>query len=197
MDQKQRIYETAFRLFAQDGYSRITVDRIARSCGIGKATLYQYVSSKEQLLLDCIDYFTEKIGSEVESIVTDPNLSPEEKISGFITPVLRFIGMINGKTALQDICRNVPEAFEKIDENRRKLVFANIVRIVEQGKRGGVFRDDVNSTLVAHILMGAISHIGTPEVLEEMGLPAGQLLQMVLEVVWGGCRSEKGRKSVG
>jgi AcrR family transcriptional regulator len=197
MDQKQRIYETAFNLFAQDGYSRITVERIARSCGTGKATLYQYVSSKEQLLLDCIDYFSEKIGSEVESIVTNPNLSPEEKISEFIIPVIRFIGRINGKTALQDIYRNVPEAYQKIEENRRRLIFANIVRIVEQGKRAGVFREDVNSSLVAHILIGTVSHIGTPEVLEEMDLPAGRLLQMVLEVVWNGCRSGKNAKSAG
>jgi AcrR family transcriptional regulator len=195
MDQKQRIFETAFRLFTQEGYSHVTVDRIARSCGIGKATLYQYAPSKEQLLLDCIDYFSEKVGSEVESIVTDPNLSPEEKISEFITPVLRFIGRIHGNTALQDIFRNVPEAYEKIDANRRKLIFANIVRIVEEGKRGGVFRDDVNGPLVAHILMGAISHLSNPDVLEEMGLPAGQLLQMVLNIIWDGCRCRKDTKS--
>ncbi|WBY63478.1 hypothetical protein [Thermocaproicibacter melissae] len=36
----------------------------------------------------------------------------------------------------------------------------------------------------------------TPEVLEKMGLLAGQLLQMVLNIMWDGCRRRKDAESV-
>ena len=196
MELKERIYETAFQQFMQVGFSGVTMDRIARSCGIGKATLYKYFASKEKLLLDCIDYYTEKLGAEMENILADPSLSPQSKATGFVAPVVRFVSRINGSVALQDIRRNVPEAYEKINENRRKLIFANIVRIVEEGKRSGVFRDDINSSLVAHILIGAITHIGTPEILDEIGLPPAQLIETTLSVIWEGCLSEKGRRAV-
>lgn len=193
MEQKERIYETAFQLFTRVGYSGVTMDCIARNCGIGKATLYKYFPSKEQMLLDCIDYFTEKLGAEMESILANPDLSPQRKATGFIAPVVRFVSQIHGGAALQDIRRNVPEAYEKIDRNRRRLIFANIVRIVEEGRKSGIFRENLNSTLVAHVLTGAISHLASPEILEEVGLPSAQMLEETLSVVWEGCLSEKGR----
>lgn len=196
MEQKERIYETAFRQFTQVGFSGVTMDRIARSCGIGKATLYKYFPSKEKLLLDSIDYFTEKIGVEMESILSDPSLSPQKKTTWFIAPVVRFVSKIHGSEALQDIRRNVPEAYEKINENRRKLIFTNIVRIVEEGQKSGIFRSDLNSALVAHMLIGAVSHLCSPEILDEIGLPSGQLIETMLSVIWEGCLSEKGRRAV-
>lgn len=193
MDQKARIQETAFRMFTGIGYSGVTMDQIARSCGIGKGTLYQYFPSKEKLLLDCIDYFTLKLKSEIESVILDPALLPQQKASEFIVRVVRFVSGINVQV-LTDIQRNVPEAYEKIESNRQKIIFANITRILEEGKEGGIFRKELNSTIVAHILIGAISHLSSPQVFEKIGLPVGQLFQTVLSIVWEGCLSEKGRK---
>lgn len=193
MDQKARIQETAFRMFTGIGYSGVTMDQIARSCGIGKGTLYEYFPSKEKLLLDCIDYFTLKLKSQIESVISDPALSPQQKASDFIVPVVRFVSGINVQV-LTDIQRNVPEAYEKIESNRQKIIFANITRILEEGKKGGIFRAELDSTIVAHILIGAISHLSSPQVLEKIGLPVGQLFQAVLSIVWEGCLSEKGRK---
>lgn len=194
MDRKDRIRETAFQMFTGIGYSAVTMDQIARGCGMGKATLYQYFPSKKDLILSCIDYFTEKIGEEVEEIVADQSLSPQQKINRFITPVIQFVSRIHAGT-LNDLQRSVPEAYEKIDQNRRKIILTNIVRIVKEGKEQGIFRADLDGTLVAHILIGAISHLSTPQVLEEIGLPTGQLFKLTLSVIWEGCLSEQGRSS--
>lgn len=194
MQQKDRICETALRMFTGAGYSGVTMEQIARGCGVGKATLYKHFASKRELLMGCVEYFTAKIGAQVERIVSDPSLPLAQKLSQFIVPVARFASGIS-PAVLDDIRRSAPEAYERIDENRKRLIFANITRIVEEGKRQGEFRADVDSRLVAHILVGAVSHIATPPVLEELGLPVGRLLDAVLAVVWNGCRAgaESGR----
>ena len=192
MDPKDKIHEAAFRLFTGVGYSGVTMDRIARDCGMGKATLYKYFPSKEALLLSCVDYFSAKIGAEVEQVVANPTLSTRQKVTGFVVPVVQFVSRVSSDV-LGDIQRNVPEAYQKIEENRKKIILSNIVRIIREGKESGVFRRDVDGVLVAHILIGAISHLSTPQILEELGLPTGQLFNSVLSVLWEGCLSEQGR----
>lgn len=189
MDQKDRILETTYRMFTSIGYSGVTMDQIAHNCGVGKETLYKYFSSKEALLLSCIDRFAEKVGLEVESIITDQKLSPQQKITEFIVPVLRFVSGMNSST-LNDIQQNVPEAYEKILETRKKIILLNIIHVVNEGKERGIFRENLNSLLVAHIFIGAVSHLSVPQVREEIGLPLGQLLNLVLSIMWEGCLRE-------
>ncbi|HML45756.1 MAG TPA: TetR/AcrR family transcriptional regulator [Clostridia bacterium] len=195
MDPKDRIREAAFALFTGIGYSGVTMDQVARRCGIGKATLYKHFPSKEALLLSCVDYFTEKIGSEVEGILQNPDLPPHRKVTEFVLPVVRFASGVNAHV-LEDIQRSVPEAYQRIEANRKKIILSNLVRIVREGKEEGIFREDLNGTLVAHMLIGATSHLITPQVLEEIGLPIGTLFETAVSMIWEGCLSEAGRGMV-
>ena len=46
---REAILAAAGRLFAEMGYEATTMDAIARAAGVSKATLYRYVTSKEEL----------------------------------------------------------------------------------------------------------------------------------------------------
>ncbi len=192
MDQRERILETAFQLFTGTGYSAVTMEQIARRCGMGKATLYKHFASKEELLMGSVDYHTAKVRAEMERVIADEAKSPQQKAVDFIVPVVRFVSQVNS-SVLDDIQRSVPEAYERIDTNRRGIILSNIRRIIREGKESGVFREDINEVLVAHVLIGAVSHISNPRLMEEIGLPTGQLIQTVFSIVWHGCLSEKGR----
>ncbi len=193
MDQRARILETAFQMFSGIGYTSVTMEQIARRCGIGKATLYKHFASKEELLLGCVDYYTDRVRAEMEWVIADETKSPQQKVVDFIVPVVRFVSHVNS-SVLDDIQRLVPEAYERIDTNRRSIILSNIGRIMREGKESGIFREDVNEVLVAHVLIGTVSHLSNPQLMEEIGLPPGQLIQMVFSIVWNGCLSEKGRR---
>ncbi|MFG1695895.1 TetR/AcrR family transcriptional regulator [Nonomuraea sp. NPDC049309] len=51
---RQRIAETALRLFAERGYDAVTVNEIAEAAGVAKVTLFSYFPGKESLVLDQI-----------------------------------------------------------------------------------------------------------------------------------------------
>jgi AcrR family transcriptional regulator len=51
MNARDRLFETAARLFYQHGYRAVGVDLIAAQSGIGKMTLYRHFASKEELVL--------------------------------------------------------------------------------------------------------------------------------------------------
>lgn len=50
MTPKERLFQTAARLFYQHGYRAVGVDTIASASGIGKMTLYRHYPSKEELI---------------------------------------------------------------------------------------------------------------------------------------------------
>lgn len=186
MDTRQRIEEAALRLFTTEGYSRITTDRIAHEAGLGKATLYRHFPSKEALMMACIEDFTANIELETEAILSNPSLPPQQKMSSFLSPVIRFVAHVQ-PAALADIQRCAPEAYAKIEANRTRLILRNIDRVLREGQAAGIFRPEVNRVLVAHMLIGTISHLSQQRVMEQLDIPFGQLLERVLTLLWEGC----------
>ncbi len=66
---KEKLFQTAARLFYQHGYRAIGVDTIASESGIGKMTLYRHFPSKDDLIVAFLrqsdkefwDYFEQSI----------------------------------------------------------------------------------------------------------------------------------------
>jgi AcrR family transcriptional regulator len=50
-DTRQRIYETAMRMFAEEGFEAVHVGRIAAEAGVSVPTFYAHFASKEQIVL--------------------------------------------------------------------------------------------------------------------------------------------------
>ncbi len=53
---KQRIIETASKLFYQQGYNLTGINEVIKEAGIAKATLYHHFASKEDLCLAYLEY---------------------------------------------------------------------------------------------------------------------------------------------
>ncbi|RMD74221.1 MAG: TetR/AcrR family transcriptional regulator, partial [Bacteroidetes bacterium] len=70
----QEIKDAALRLFARDGYANTSISKIAREVGVSKGLLYNYFSSKEELLAAILEEgfaFAGELLAEVQSI-SDP-----------------------------------------------------------------------------------------------------------------------------
>ena len=48
---KEKVFQTAARLFYRHGYRAIGVDTLAERSGIGKMTLYRHYPSKDELIV--------------------------------------------------------------------------------------------------------------------------------------------------
>jgi len=66
-ERKHQIIRAAIKRFSKHGIKKTTLDEVARDLRIGKATIYHYFSSKEEL------YF-ESIKSEILSLTSDIRL---------------------------------------------------------------------------------------------------------------------------
>lgn len=80
-DKKKTITEEAMRLFATKGFHTTSIQEIATQSGVSKGGVYNYFSSKEELLLEVHRYYYEMIKQKMSAVELDPNLSPKEKLA--------------------------------------------------------------------------------------------------------------------
>ncbi|UOQ91586.1 TetR/AcrR family transcriptional regulator [Halobacillus shinanisalinarum] len=78
-DKERHILITAMRLFSSKSYNRTSMQEIADICGISKGSLYVYFKSKEDLLLNILQYYFQYIEDQIMLIEEDTSLSTTEK----------------------------------------------------------------------------------------------------------------------
>src|SRR5579864_6419477 len=65
----EEVYAAALRLFRQKGYHATSMQDIAAAVGLYKGSLYHYIGSKEDLLVEVFERAMGSLLSEVEGIV--------------------------------------------------------------------------------------------------------------------------------
>lgn len=84
VDHEQRrtmILEKAFELFAEEGYSGVTYQKIADRCEISRTTIYKYFPNKERIFDYAIKQGLSKLNAMVEKIVDRKDWTAADKIS--------------------------------------------------------------------------------------------------------------------
>lgn len=80
---KDKVFQTASRLFYQNGYRAIGVDTIATESGIGKMTLYRHYPSKDDLIVAYLKDSDELFWNSFEQITKDAPTAREKLLAFF------------------------------------------------------------------------------------------------------------------
>ncbi len=59
MNTKEKIFDVSLDLFSKRGYDSVSLREIADEVGIKKSSIYSHYPSKEAILMDIFDYFTD------------------------------------------------------------------------------------------------------------------------------------------
>lgn len=59
MNTKEKIFDVSLDLFSKKGYDSVSLREIAEGVGIKKSSIYSHYPSKEAILMDIFDYFTD------------------------------------------------------------------------------------------------------------------------------------------
>lgn len=87
---KEKLFQTAARLFYQHGYRAIGVDTIAAESGIGKMTLYRHYPSKDDLIVAYLKAHDELFWNNFEQITKDAP-TPREKLLAFFEALQNYV----------------------------------------------------------------------------------------------------------
>ncbi len=77
---KDSIRRAAATVFRDRGFRGATLNEIADIVGVHKATLYHYIDSKEQLLLETLEDGLEPSFNKLKELALDGNTSPRDRL---------------------------------------------------------------------------------------------------------------------
>ena len=147
---KQIITQVAQIIFSKHGLLKTTVDEIAKAARMGKASLYHYFQSKEEIFKEVVEqenrFLKEKIREAVNRETT-----PQKKMKIYILKKMEYLNeLANIHSALKDDYLDHYAFIEKIRvKNNREELFT-IREILQDGEDKGIFEiSDIELTAFA------------------------------------------------
>lgn len=154
----ESILLAAEKNFAEKGYEQTTTIEIARSAEVAEATLYEYFKNKENILFSTLrQRFTEHLQSMDELFVVR---TPAAKLERFIRDhyFLYFKQPAFLKTFISAGVYN--EYFYRSQAYDDFLRYLQIIDdILEEGKKDGSFRSNINNRIFKNLFFGGFCHM--------------------------------------
>jgi AcrR family transcriptional regulator len=91
-DARQRILETADRLFYQEGVRAVGIDRIVAEAGVAKMSLYKHFASKDDLILAVLKYREEDVLGFFRSAMEKHAKKVKNPLRAFFVALKDFLG---------------------------------------------------------------------------------------------------------
>ena len=151
------IIKAARQRFAHFGYSKVTMDEIAGDVEMGKASLYYYFPTKENLFQEVIVQEQEEFADEIEKILQNENCA-EDKLVQYVDQRLKYFQKLFNLGALSfysfiEKKSHFKQYYKEFEERELQL----LSKIFEEGKKKNEFKKDVDEKVVRvllHILQG-------------------------------------------
>lgn len=134
------IIKAAQELFARFGFVKTTVDEIARAARMGKATLYHYFSSKENIFKEVIEKESRILNEKVKAAI-DKEETPQKKLRAFVMTRMMYLNeLANIYSALKDEFLNQYAFIEKVREKDLHQEKESVKNILNEGIENNIFK---------------------------------------------------------
>ena len=160
-NRKEEIHTAAARLFGEKGFSKCSVRDIAQEVGIGAASLYNHMGSKDELLISICFKCAEKFLDGMRKIDV-PQRAPEGKIRDLIRLQIRIA--LNEKSSLtvfNDEWKHLPEPYLSEFLELRRTYETAYLRILRQGIDLRIFKP-VDANLMYQTILSSLRWLHLP-----------------------------------
>lgn len=204
-DNRVFILEAAEKVFIQRGYTRSSVDEIAREAQFSKATIYRYFKSKSEIFIEVIKNSFEELLNDLEEIRLKDSTA-EEKIKELILVVLMYFHRKKNtvrifyaeKDAVSNILKiNPKEHFSHASLQSRiprsfldkaKEITETMTSIIEGGIESGEFRP-TNAEKAGAVLGAMIRGFSFSEPFRSKELSVEKTTEMLYEYFLNGIKN--------
>ena len=135
------IVDVATRLFLERGFHKTSIRDIVRACPFNLASLYMYVSSKEDILF----LVAQQLIEEKAKAMAEVKVNENNPVASFRTALRAYCKIVH---RYRPHIRLLYRELDGLSRERREIVMASLStvtnvfeEIVRKGMRKGVFRD--------------------------------------------------------
>lgn len=190
MEITDRIVNTASQMFQRLGIRSVTMDDIASTLGMSKKTVYQYFKDKDAIVTCFCKRHRESWKQEMDEI--------KEKSPSALHELLHLSQMLRTKVAsmnpgiLHDLVKYHPEGFSQFQEHKYTEILPTIRESIQRGITEGVFRNDMNTEIVARIRLEQVELAFNPAVFPPNQFNLVEVKMQMLDLFLHGLMTKEG-----
>ena len=154
-ERREEIIEAAISLVGQGGIQMLTTKNLAKKVSLSEPALYRHFSDKIDILRQLLEYLSERILSRISKIADAPD-PPGQKLDNLIRRQFHAFSMrpeIITVLLSEGLYQNNRELSDLIYSIMRKSADV-YTKVILEGQKGGVFRDDLPAERLAFMVMG-------------------------------------------
>ncbi len=148
MDIRERIVAESSQILMSVGPTSMTMDDVARACGISKRTLYETFPDKRTLIGECIHHEHEVKDAQLKEIFNTSSNCFEAMFR--VYQRARKIYKSTSISLFNDIKRLYPDIFEKHVENEKNVI-TGIASVLRQAQDEGLVIKRINPEIAAFL----------------------------------------------
>lgn len=158
-NREHELIEAAIEVFYRQGFSAASMREIAVEVGMSKATIYHYVSTKEELLFRIFDDSHQNavaMMSEVSALRTGPLERLREYLLRFVTYYVENIKRVGLYYRER---RFVEGEYGRILSDQRREYDAFMMSLIDEAREDGEIPQSADSKLSTYFIISAINGI--------------------------------------
>ena len=191
---REKIIKTAERIFAKKGFHEATVSEIASKAGVSDATIYEYFSTKEQLLFD-VSMHRSLYGKEFFDFIGAYLHGAANKLRIIILSWLKFYDDFPdfGAVFLLNLRHN--RNYMKTEAYQMGREWAHmIIETIQEGIESGEFKADTDPYLIRALILGAIEYLALNRILRGRSKVLISYVDPLTDTIIKGIQKENGPK---
>jgi TetR/AcrR family fatty acid metabolism transcriptional regulator len=165
---RDRIINSAKRLFAEQGYQKTTVMDISRQAGLSEAALYDHFRGKEDLLLTIPDLWVSELNRDIGEQLFG--------IKGAFNKLRKYLWWYMRRVEQAPLDAKIVYLFLKTNANfmttevysNVRVLYSHLLNIFEEGRATGEMKPELDPYLARDIFVGTMDHIITRWLLKDM-----------------------------
>jgi TetR/AcrR family transcriptional regulator, fatty acid metabolism regulator protein len=180
---RERIINSAKTLFAEQGYQKTTIVDISKRAGLSEAALYDYFQGKEDLLLTIPDLWVSELVRDLEEQLFG--------VKGAVNKLRKYLWWYMRRVEQSPLDAKIVYLFLKTNANflntevysNVKNFYAYLVEILEEGRKSGEMKPDLNPRAARDIFVGTMDHIISRWLLKDMSYSLFDDLENIFELM--------------
>jgi AcrR family transcriptional regulator len=186
MKRKERIVLTAIEIIHELGYQGLTIKEICKRQNVSEGALYKHYKSKKEIVLAVVNYYS-KYDEDIKQLVNMMNLSVKESINFYITRFAEYYETYPAMTAIfnsKEILKHEEGISGRvIDVFEAKSSF--LTYLIESGKNTGQINTNIDSEVIADIILGSCRGITLKWRLRNFNFPLKERILSANELILG------------
>jgi TetR/AcrR family fatty acid metabolism transcriptional regulator len=192
VDKRDRILDAATKVFAKRGFFGAQVADIAKRAGVASGTVYLYFKSKDDLLLSLFERTMHEAITEGRAAITDAQAAdPVERLRHIARLHLARLGRDRHLAVVFQVeLRQSTKFMARLSTSSLREYLGILRDVVVDGQQRGLFRADINPTLAAKVVFGALDEMATNWILSERDYRLEDDADSVIDLLLGGMQAQ-------